>query len=58
MTHDAGVELAGSFPTTEFGSAVPNAWEVDVDNYLQTISSVDYYVVCTTAKTVDGPSGF
>lgn len=58
VTHDAGVELSGSFPTTAFGSSVPNAWEVDVDNFLQTISAVDYYVVCTATRSVDGPSGF
>jgi hypothetical protein len=56
-THDAGVELSGSFPTRQFGSSVPNAWQVDVDNFRQTASGVDYYVVCTAAKSVDNPSG-
>ena len=32
-TADPGVELSGSFPTSEFGSCTPNAWEVDVDNH-------------------------
>ena len=58
-TFDAGVELSGSFPLTfSFaGQTQPNAWQVDVDNWLQTGSKVDYYVVCTTAATVDNPSG-
>ncbi len=58
-TLDAGVELSGSFPLTYpfAGQTEPNAWQVDVDNFLQTTSKVDYYVVCTAAKTVDNPSG-
>jgi hypothetical protein len=60
-TYDAGVELSGSFPKTfAFGGVTPpgpNAWQVDADNFLQTGSKVDYYVVCATAKTVDNPSG-
>jgi hypothetical protein len=56
---DAGVELSGSFPLTFAfaGQTEPNAWQVDVDNWLQTTSKVDYYVVCAAAKTVDNPSG-
>jgi hypothetical protein len=53
LTADAGVELSGSFPTTAGGSSSPNAWEVDVDNWRQTTSSVDYFVVCAKANTVD-----
>jgi hypothetical protein len=30
---------------------------VDVDNFTQAGSKVDYYVVCASAKTVDNPSG-
>jgi hypothetical protein len=58
-TYDAGVELSGSFPRTFAfaGQTQPNAWQVDVDNFLQTTSKVDYYVVCTAAKSVDNPSG-
>lgn len=58
-TFDAGVELSGSFPETFAfaGQTQPNAWQVDVDNWLQTPSRVDYYVVCTAAKAVDNPSG-
>lgn len=58
-TFDAGVELSGSFPRTFAfaGQTEPNAWQVDVDNWLQTTSKVDYYVVCTAAKAVDNPSG-
>ena len=58
-TFDAGVELSGSFPLTfSFaGQTQPNAWQADVDNWLQTGSKVDYYVVCTTAASVDNPSG-
>jgi hypothetical protein len=56
-TYDAGVELSGSFPTRTNGSSVPNAWQVDADNFLTTQSKVDYYVICTTVKTVDDPSG-
>jgi hypothetical protein len=57
-TYDAGVELSGSFPRTFAfaGQTQPNAWQVDVDNFRQTTSKVDYYVVCTPAKTVDNPS--
>jgi hypothetical protein len=53
VTADAGVELSGSFPTTVGAASAPNAWEVDVDNWLPTTSTVDYYVVCTRANTVD-----
>ncbi len=58
-TFDAGVELSGSFPLTfSFaGQTEPNAWQVDVDNWLQKGSKVDYYVVCAAAKSVDNPSG-
>jgi hypothetical protein len=58
-TYDTGVELSGSFPLTFAfaGQTEPNAWQVDVDNFLQTTSKVDYYVVCTAAKSVDNPSG-
>ena len=58
-TADPGVELSGSFPLTfSFaGQTTPNAWQVDADNFLQAGSKVDYYVVCTNAKTVDNPSG-
>jgi hypothetical protein len=58
-TFNAGVELSGSFPLTFAfaGQTQPNAWQVDVDNFLQTTSKVDYYVVCTAAKSVDNPSG-
>lgn len=56
-TYDAGVELSGSFPRTFFGHTQPDAWQVDVDNFTQTTSRVDYYVVCASAKTVDNPSG-
>jgi hypothetical protein len=58
-TFDPGVELSGSFPLTFAfaGQTQPNAWQVDVDNFLQTTSKVDYYVVCTAAKSVDNPSG-
>src|SRR5690242_20525398 len=43
-TFDAGVELSGSFPETFAfaGQTQPNAWQVDVDNWLQTTSKVDY----------------
>lgn len=50
VTADPGVELAGSFPTT-YGSF--SAWEVDVDNYLQSMSSVEYFAVCTKVATVE-----
>lgn len=53
VTADPGVELAGSFPTVVGGGSTPNAWEVDVDNYLQSTSSVEYYVVCTRATAVE-----
>jgi hypothetical protein len=58
-TYDAGVEVSGSLPRTFAfaGQTEPNAWQVDVDNFLQTTSKVDYYVVCTAAKSVDNPSG-
>jgi hypothetical protein len=57
-TLDPGVELSGSFPRTfAFARPDPNAWQVDVDNFLQTTSKVDYYVVCAAAKSVDNPSG-
>jgi hypothetical protein len=56
-TAHSGVELSGSFPLTGSDSTVPNAWQVDVDNWLQTGSKVDYYVVCANAKSVDNPSG-
>jgi hypothetical protein len=51
VTADPGVELAGSFPTFLLGSPVPNAWEVDVDNYLQTPSHVSYFAVCAVVGT-------
>jgi hypothetical protein len=58
-THNAGVELSGSFPMpSAFAGQQPNGWEVDVDNFTQTTSEVDYYVVCASAKTVDIPPGF
>jgi hypothetical protein len=47
VTADAGVELSGSFPSG------PSTWEVDVDNWLQTASSVDYFVICTQVKAID-----
>lgn len=50
VTGDPGVELAGSFPTVNAGRS---AWEVDVDNYLQTMSRVDYYAVCAVVSTVN-----
>jgi len=50
VTAEPGVELGGSFPTTFAGRA---AWEVDVDNYLQTPSSVHYYAICTAANSFD-----
>jgi hypothetical protein len=53
VTADAGVELSGSFPVTVAGASAPNAWEVDVDNWRQIASSVDYFVVCATANTAD-----
>jgi hypothetical protein len=49
--------FSGSFPISWAGSAVPNAWEVTVDNWRQTGSTFNYYVVCATVKTVDNPSG-
>jgi hypothetical protein len=51
---DPGVELTGSFPTFMFGSGVPNAWEVDVDNWAQSTSRVDYFAVCTAVKNPTG----
>lgn len=57
LTDDLGVEISGSFPISWAGSAVPNAWEVTVDNWRQTGSTFNYYVVCATVKTVDNPSG-
>jgi hypothetical protein len=56
-TGNAGVELSGSFPFSEPGSSVPNAWEADANNFLQSASTVDSYVVCTAVKAVDNPSG-
>jgi hypothetical protein len=58
-TSSSGVELRGSLPLTfSFaGQTEPNAWQVDVDNWLQSGSKVDYYVVCANAKSVDNPSG-
>jgi hypothetical protein len=52
---DDGVELSGSFPTSyppvgPFAST-PNAWEVYVDNYLPVGTTVNYYAVCTSAKS-------
>lgn len=57
LTNDLGVEISGSFPISWAGSAVPNAWEVTVDNWRETGSTFNYYVVCATVKTVDNPSG-
>jgi hypothetical protein len=54
-TTDAGVEISDSFGLAPFGQ--PDAWEVDADNFSQSPSSVDYYVVCVAAKAVDAPSG-
>jgi hypothetical protein len=52
---DSGVELSGSFPVS-FGpsSTTPNAWEVYVDNFLPTPTTVDYYAICTTVKAIGG----
>jgi hypothetical protein len=56
-TADVGVELAGSFPVEYGGATEPNGWEVDADNWLQTMSTVDYYVECASVKNVVTPYG-
>jgi hypothetical protein len=53
VTADPGVELAGSFPTT---NGQFSAWEVDVDNYLTTQSAVAYFAVCAPIGSVSAVS--